>query len=113
MGERPVIFCFINSGKGSDWVQVVAMAEDGACLGQHISSSDRFAVLDSGFAEAPDVSVVPMEWGPNLAKRENFEKHYPDGYDLEWVDDPAHHAGLLAAYELNQQQADHSERAAA
>lgn len=101
-GEPPRIYCFINGGKGTDWVQAMAMAQDGTWLGQHVSSNDEFAVLDSGYAEAPDTTIVPSGWGPNLAKRRAFEAHYPDGYDLEWVDDPATHAGLLAAYQLNQ-----------
>jgi hypothetical protein len=103
--SRPRIYCFINGGKGTDWVRAMAVAEDGTCLAQHVSSNDDFAVLDSGFAEAPDASITPMAWGPNLAKRERFAEHYPDGYDLEWVDDPANHPGLKAAYALNQQKA--------
>jgi hypothetical protein len=48
-----------------------------------------------------------MQWGPNLAKRAAFEAHYPEGFDLEWVDNPLRHAGLLAAYQLNQAQHEH------
>lgn len=99
------IYCFINGGKGTDWVRAMAMAEDGTCLGQHVSSSDAFAAMDSGFAEAPESTIAPMAWGPNLDKRRRFEEHYPEGFDLEWVDDPRTHPGLLAAYELNQQKA--------
>jgi hypothetical protein len=102
---RPRIYCWINQGKGTDWVVSQSMAEDGTALGSHVSSSDYFAVLDSGYAEAPEFTVAPMGWGPNLGKRERFAEHYPDGYDLEWVDDPATHPGLLAAYGLNQQKA--------
>jgi hypothetical protein len=102
-GVQPVIYCWINSGRGTDCVVAMAMAEDGTCLAQHISSSDRFARLDSGFADAPEAHVLAVEWGPNRAKRARFAEHYPDGYGVEWVDDPAHHPGLLAAYALNQQ----------
>lgn len=109
MPATPRIFCFINGGKGTDWVRAMAIAEDGTCLARHISSSNEFAVLDSGFAEAPESSIAPMGWGPNLAKRAAFEAHYPEGFDLEWVDDPLTHTGLLAAYRLNQAKAADSE----
>ena len=32
------IFCWVNSGKGSDWQVVIAMAEDGTSLASHVSS---------------------------------------------------------------------------
>jgi hypothetical protein len=100
--KRPRICCWINQGHGTDWVVSLAMGEDGMAMGAHVSSSDGFAVMDSGYAEAPEFSLAPAQWGPNLAKRERFAEHYPDGYDLEWAGDPARHPGLLAAYELNQ-----------
>jgi hypothetical protein len=103
--RKPRIYCFINGGKGTDMVRAMAMAEDGTCLVQHLSSNDDFAQLDSGFAEAPALTLAPAAWGPNLVTRERFAEHYPDGYDLEWVDDPRSHAGLLAAYALNQEKA--------
>jgi hypothetical protein len=31
------------------------------------------------------------------------EARYPQGYQLEWVDDPQTHAGVQAAFKLNQQ----------
>jgi hypothetical protein len=32
-----------------------------------------------------------------------YEARYPQGYQLEWVDDPQTHAGVQAAFKLNQQ----------
>lgn len=104
MADRPRIYCFIDGRVGTS-VRAMAMAEDGTALVEHLSSDEEFAVLDSGFAEAPNVTPLPCAWAPNLAKRERFAEHYPDGYELEWVDDPRTHEGLQAAYALNQQMA--------
>ncbi len=84
----PRIFCWVNSGKGTDWQIVMAMAEDGTCLASHCSSSDWWARRD---ITSPD----------KIAK---YEAHYPDGCEVEWVDDatPGKHPGLDAAYALNQ-----------
>jgi hypothetical protein len=95
----PRIYCWINSGAGTEWVMSVALAEDGACLGQHCSSSDGFARMDIGYVEP----LGPVS-GPGQEKRRRFAEHYPDGYELVWVDDPLHHEGLGAAYALNQAQ---------
>lgn len=80
------IFCWVNSGKGTDWQVVMAIAEDGTCLASHVSSSDGWARRD---ITSPD----------KLAK---YEAHYPDGYDVVWVDNAANHVGLAAAYAKNQ-----------
>jgi hypothetical protein len=100
----PKVFCWINGGKGTDWVCSITMAEDGTCLGQHVSSSDCFAMRDSGFMVG--VGFVENN-APGNEKRAAMEKHYPDGFDVEWVDDPLTHAGLLAAYKLNQAMHEH------
>lgn len=85
----PKIYCFVNSGVGTDWQNVLAMAEDGTCLAEHISSSKGFAKHDIGWTS---------DW-----QHEHYGKHYPDGYELEWVDSPKDHEGLLHAYALNQE----------
>lgn len=79
------IYCFINGGKGTDWQNVQALSEDGKFLAGHISSSEDFAKHDIG---------VTSDW-----KHEIYKKEYPDGYELEWVDDPLNHAGIMRAYE--------------
>jgi hypothetical protein len=88
---KPKVFLFINSGAGTDWVASMAMAEDGAVLAQHVSSHDEFAHHDIGHTS---------DW-----KHEEYRAHYPDGYEVEWVDDVRGHAGLMAAYAKNQEQA--------
>lgn len=87
---RPKIFCWVNSGKGTDWQNVMAMAEDGTYLAGHLSSSEHFAKHDIG---------LTSDW-----KHDAYKKHYPDGYELVWVDDanPGNHAGLDEAYAKNQ-----------
>lgn len=85
---KPKIYCWVNSGRGTDWQVVMAMAEDGHCLASHVSSCEAWAKHDIGYSS---------KW-----KHEAYAKHYPDGYELEWVDDARNHAGLDAAYAKNQ-----------
>ena len=91
------IYAFINSGKGTDWVVGLAIAEDGRCVGQHVSSSDAFAKHDMG-ADGHQA----MHW-------HDYVKLYPNGFEVIWVDDarpgPNEHAGLATAYALNQEKA--------
>jgi hypothetical protein len=84
----PKVFLFINSGAGTDWVVSMAMAEDGHVLASHVSSNDSFAHHDIGHTS---------DW-----KHEHYGEHYPNGYAIEWVEDPRTHAGLMAAYAKNQ-----------
>lgn len=79
------IYCFVNSGKGTDWQNVQALTEGGKFIAGHISSNERWARHDIG---------ITSDW-----KHEIYEEEYPDGYELEWVDDPINHAGILEAYE--------------
>ena len=83
---KPKIFAFINSGAGTDWVNSAALAEDGHFVAGHISSNDGWAKHDMG---------IGSDW-----KHEDYLKHYPEGFDLEWVDgNPTMHPGVVAAYE--------------
>ena len=84
------IFCWVNSGKGTDWQVVMALAEDGTHLASHVSSSEGFARHDIG---------LTSDW-----KHEAYKAHYPDGYELVWVDDarPGQCPGLDDAYAKNQ-----------
>lgn len=81
----PKVFGFINSGRDTEWVIGLALAEDGACLSEHCSSSNSWARHDIQRMHAHE-----------------HAKHYPNGYRFEWVDDPLKHQGLMAAYEKNQ-----------
>lgn len=86
--STPKIYCWVNAGKNTDWQVVMALAEDGTSLASHVSSSEGFAKHDIG---------LTSDW-----KHDTYAKHYPGGYELEWVDDPKNHAGLDAAYLKNQ-----------
>jgi len=69
----PIIYLFATtwSSKCGDVVGY-AVAEDGHCLAQHLSSSINFAKHDMG---------LNSTW-----KHELYYKHYPDGFELKWVD---------------------------
>jgi hypothetical protein len=96
---KPKIFCWINEGEGTDWQVVMAVAEDGCFLASHVSSSETWARHDIG---------LTSDW-----KHDRYQEHYPDGYELEWVENAKTHEGLQAAYVLNQQQAPVEERSIA
>lgn len=83
------IYCFINSGKGTDWNIVIALCEDGHCLAQHCSSNEWFAKHDIG---------IDSDW-----KHDNYKEHCPDGYELVWLDDPANCPELDEVYKKNQE----------
>lgn len=90
MSDKPKIYCWVNSGRGTEWQVVMAMAEDGHALASHCSSSEYFAKHDIG---------LTSDW-----KHDTYAKHYPDGYELVWVDDarPGECPGLDEAYAKNQ-----------
>lgn len=95
---KPKVYAFINGTFGSDDFTVFAIAEDGTLLASHMSSSHGWAKHDIG---------VTSDW-----KHDQYAEHYPDGYEVEWVDDPRGHAGLMAAYERNQRMREEAESAA-
>ncbi len=64
-----------------------ALCEDGVGICSHFSSSISFAKHDLG---------LTSEW-----KHEHYQTCCPEGYELEWVDDPDNHPGWLRAVELN------------
>ena len=88
MSDKPKIFVFCN-GCSPQWHSFAAIAEDGTPLAGHICSSHGYARHDMGVDE-------------NGWKRDTYAKHYPDGFDVEYVevtsqDDIDAHAGLAAA----------------
>lgn len=92
----PVIYGF-NNGGDQGWWKGVIMAEDGTCLGGHICSHEGYMPADLGVLE-----------GTRPDRHERFREHYPDGYRMEFIgmDDVREgHAGLDAAYTLNQMKA--------
>lgn len=83
------IFCLVNGGRGTDMQNVLALCEDGHCLGQHLSSSEGWAKHDIGITSD--------------MKHDSYKQHCPDGYDLVWLDNPEDSDELKAAYTLNQE----------
>lgn len=83
------IYCFINSGKGTDWIITIALCEDGHCLATHCSSNDYWAKHDIG---------INSDW-----KHDEYKKHCPEGYELVWIDDPASSKEVDDAYQKNQE----------
>ena len=85
---RPKIFVFCN-GCSPQWHHFVGIAEDGSALAGHICSHHGYAPHDMG--------VIENGW-----KREIYAAHYPDGFEVEYVEvttvaDIEKHAGLVAA----------------
>lgn len=92
------IYAFCNSCS-EGWHGAMAMCEDGHVLAQHVCSSHGFIAHDLG---------VVGTW-----KHEEYAAHCPDGFTVEMVDDPRTHAGVQAAYKLNQAMGDASRRPSA
>lgn len=95
MSNLPKIYCFSNVRGGGDGI-AYAMAEDGTVLGSHWCSSEFYVPHDLGVTE-----------GSRLDRHETYAKHYPDGYEMEFIRaaDVIAHAGLDKAFALNQEQA--------
>lgn len=83
---KPKIFAFINGG-GGDMLMAAAISEDGYGLSGHCSSSIGWAKHDMG---------IGSDW-----KHDEYTKHYPQGWELEWVDNPRNHAGVMKAVALH------------
>lgn len=71
--ELPVIYGF-NNGGSPGWFQGVLLAQDGTVLGGHCCSDEGYMYEDLGILE-----------GTRLDRHETFQKHYPDGYRMEFV----------------------------
>lgn len=69
-----------------------ALAEDGTALASHLSSTVDFSKHDLG---------LTSDW-----KHDTYAKHCPEGFELEWVDNPKDHEGWLAAIKLNKAKSD-------
>jgi len=70
-----------------------ALAEDGEGLASHLSSNESWAKHDMGLR--------------GDRKHEIYKEHYPDGYELVWIDDPSTDSRWQAALTLNR--ANHKE----
>ena len=88
--ELPIIYGFNNGGEPG-WMHGDLMAEDGTSLGSHICTSVGYMPHDLGVLE-----------GSRPDRHEDFKKHYPDGYRMQFVESPKDNPGLMLAYERNQ-----------
>ncbi len=90
----PKIYCFSNVVGGGEGV-AYAMAEDGTILGSHLCSNEYYVPKDLGVIE-----------GYRPDRHETYKKHYPNGYEMEFVksSDIDTHEGLQKAFKLNQKQ---------
>jgi hypothetical protein len=90
--ELPVIYGF-NNGGSPGWMSAVAIAADGVVLGGHCCSSEAYMPHDLGVLEGTRED----------RHRDQYSKHYPDGYRMEFVgsDSLDAHAGLSEAFRLN------------
>lgn len=82
---KPKIFVFCNSCSPG-WHQATALSEDGHFLAGHVCSDHGFIPHDMG--------VEVGGW-----KRDEYAKHYPDGFEVVLVEDPRTHEGVKAAHE--------------
>lgn len=89
----PVIYGF-NNGGAHQWYQGVLLAEDGTALGSHICSHEGYMLSDLGILE-----------GSRPDRHEVFQKHYPDGYRMDFIPyaEVGAHSGLKAAIEKNEE----------
>jgi hypothetical protein len=103
VSELPVIYGF-NNGGSSGFLQAVAVAEDGTCLGGHCCSAEGYMPHDLGILAGtrPD------------RHEKSYRPHYPNGYRMEFVgyDDIKGHPGLNAALAANSAKAVQAEQAA-
>lgn len=90
--DKPKIYCFSNVA-GGGWGIAMAMAEDGTVLAQHLCSNEGYIPIDLGVGE-----------DSRFDRNEEYSKHYPDGYEIEYVAavDVSSHEGVTEAYRLNQ-----------
>ncbi len=73
--DKAEIFCYISGEfDGGPNLTVCALSEDGEFLAGHVSSSEWWAKQDSGFTN------------PDSCHHEAYRQHYPDGYELVWVE---------------------------
>ena len=91
----PKIYCFSNIPNGGDGI-AYAIAEDGTVLGSHWCSHEGYVSNDLGVND-----------GARPDRHETYARHYPDGYEMEFVRaaDVKSHTGLNGAFDLNQKQA--------
>ena len=90
--DLPIIYGF-NNGGCIGMLSAQLIAEDGTCLGGHCCSSEGFMYGDLGIIK-----------GYRKDRHEDFKKHYPKGYRMDFVShgDVKAHDGLSNAIKLNE-----------
>lgn len=90
--ELPFIIGF-NNGGSLGMLSAVAIAQDGVCLGGHCCSDEGYMTHDLGILEGTRQD----------RHKESYQKHYPDGYRMDFVghDEVENHALLNEAFRLN------------
>lgn len=88
MEEKMKIYCAVAGKYGSGDLQVVALAEDGEFVAGHMSSSVAWAKNDIGIT--------------STRKHEHYQKEYPQGFELIWIDDIENDDRWKEAYAKNQ-----------
>lgn len=91
LDDLPFIFGF-NNGGSPEMVSGALIAQDGTGLGGHICSHERYMHGDLGVTS-----------GSRPDRHEGFQKHYPDGYVMDFVshNEVMQHPVLVRAFELN------------
>ncbi len=67
-------------------VKVEAISDDGQWLATHMSSNDEWAKYDIGIGADSN--------GQSKRKHDIYNAHFPDGWELEWIEQPVTHSGL-------------------
>lgn len=85
--KLPVIYGF-NAGGRANWWSAQLLAEDGTPLGSHTCSHEGYMPSDLGVLE-----------GSRPDRHDEFKKHYPEGYQMEFVtyEEKVGHLGLKIA----------------
>lgn len=86
--HKPKIYVFINSGRETNFIQGIAVAEDATIIARHISSSECFFKHDMG---------LTSDW-----KHDLYKEKYPAGFELVLIEDPlaSTDPGFLAMVKL-------------
>lgn len=93
MNEKalPKIYLFRDGSGMAGFVYGVALAENGALLTGHLSTDEDWLRHDLG---------LTSDW-----KHDHYRRHYPDGYELVWLDNPEADPGCRRAIALHQERA--------
>jgi len=91
MAPKIFLFCDPAPNWGPTEVYAQSLAEDGTGLGGHLSTNESWAKHDIG---------LTSDW-----HHDEYRKHYPDGYEVEWIDTDKldTHEGFQKALKLNRE----------